>query len=362
MRIVIVTNMPAPYRNPIFKNMANRYHDDFLVIYSTKAEPNRTWKFDNLEFNHIYLKENIIGGTEGLSYIHNNPDVWSLLKDFNPDAIITTGFNPTHLYAWLFSVIHRKKHIVMTDGWIESEKKLTWVHRFVRKIVFATSHAFIGASKNSLDLYRSYNLKDASLFQSHLCVENSLFLNDKSVEHREYDLMFSGQFTARKMPLFFAEVVKKVKDKIPNIKILILGNGPLKDEFFAFLEKYDINFNYAGFVTQKELPTYYSNSKLFLFPTLLDAWGVVVNEAMASGTPVITTPYAGVVNDLIINNENGFILPTDIDTWASHAINILNSHDLWNIMSKNARTHVLGYNFEIATQGIIDAINYASKK
>lgn len=362
MKIAIVTNMPAPYRNPIFKQLGHIYKDNFLVIYSTKAEPNRSWKFDDLGFNHIFLKEKIIGGTEGLSYIHNNPDVRGHLKTFSPDIIITTGFYPTSLYAWLYALLHRKKHIPMTDGWAGVEKHLSWIHKVVRILVFNTSHAFLGASKNSLDLYRSYGMKDHQLFQSHLCVENSTFYNEKSFKDRKYDLMFSGQFTERKLPLFFAEVAKKVSEIIPNLKVLILGNGPLKDEFFTLLKQYSIDFHYAGFVTQQELPNYYADAKLFLFPTLLDAWGVVVNEAMASGTPVITTPFAGVIDDLIIHEETGYILPIDRDMWSSQIVKLLNSPDQWNQLSIKAKEHVQNYNFDIATKGMLDAINYVNSK
>jgi len=361
MKIIIVTNMPAPYRIPIFEKITQKYHDDFSVIYSVRTEPNRSWNLGNLNFKHIFLKENIIAKTEGLSFVHNNPDIWKHLKEMKPDVIITTGYNPTFLYAWIYSLIYRKKHIVMTDGWIESEKKLSWVHRLVRILVLNTSHAFIGASKNSLDLYRSYGMKDQKLFQSHLCVENINFNNDKTFEDRKYHLMFSGQFTDRKLPFFFAEVAKAVSKKIPHLKVLILGNGPLKDDFFTLLQEYNIDFHYAGFVSQDKLPSYYANTKLFLFPTLLDAWGVVVNEAMASGTPVITTPFAGVIDDLIINGKTGYFLQIDTAIWSNKIIKLLDSPDQWNKLSRESKTHVQNYNFDIATKGILDAINYANK-
>jgi len=362
MKIIIVTNMPAPYRIPIFEKIAQIYKNNFLVIYSIRAEPNRSWNLRDLNFRHVFLKENIIGKTEGLSYVHNNPDIWKYLKEFNPDIIITTGFYPTSLYAWLYSLIYRKKHIPMTDGWIGVEKHLSWIHKFVRILVYNTSHAFIGASKNSLDLYRSYGMKDQKLFQSHLCIENSSFSNDKQFEDRKYHLMFSGQFTDRKLPLFFAEVAKKVSEKIPDLKVLILGNGPLKNVFFELLNQYNINYHYAGFVTQEELPSYYADTKLFLFPTLLDAWGVVVNEAMASGTPVITTPYAGVIDDLIINEKTGYILEVDSDIWSNQIIKLLNNQSQWNKLAIKSKIYVQNYNFDNATKGIIEAIRYVTKK
>lgn len=362
MKLVIVTNIPAPYRLQIYEKLNDLLGKNFLVIYFAESESNRKWNLMNFKFNHIFLKENVKAKRDGFNYVHNNPDIFRELGLFNPDVIVTSGFNPTHIYAWIYAKLFRKKHICMTDGWIESEKSLSIIHKLVRKVIFSTSSAFIGASKNSLDLYRSYGISDEKLFQSHLCIDNAKFQNDNKFEDREYDLMFSGQFTERKLPFFFAEIIEKVLKHIPNIKVLILGDGPLKEEFLLRLNNTNVNYYYAGFVKQGELQKYYSNSKLFLFTTRLDPWGVVVNEAMASGTPVLTTPYAGVINDLLIDSINGFILPVDSDIWSKKALEILDNKELWNSLSKASTNLVQEFNFDVAAKGIIDASEFAYAK
>lgn len=362
MKIVIVTNIPAPYRLPIYKRLNEKYGDDFLVIYCAKRESNRLWSLDDFGFNYIFLEENFKEKKDGFNYVHNNPDVFKRLKSFNPDIVITTGFNPTHIYAWLYATLFMKRHICMTDGWKRNEEKLSIVHKMVRKIVFRTSKAFIGAGKNSLDLYRSYKIKDEHLFQSHLCIDNDRFKNNQKFDNREYDLMFSGQFIDIKSPLFFADVAHKISKIKKDLKVLILGDGPLKKVFIDKMNRYKIDYRYVGFVEQKELAKYYSSSKLFLFPTKKDAWGVVVNEAMASGTPVVTTPFAGVVDDLVIDKKNGYILDIDSDIWAKKSIEILNSPKLWKELSQNAKESVEKFNFDNATLGIVEACEYSYEK
>jgi len=362
LKLVIVTNIPAPYRLPIYERLNNKYKNDFLVIYCSQKESNRKWNLGDFKFNHLFLKENVKAKKDGFNFVHNNPDVFHELKKYNPDIIITTGFNPTHLYSWIYAKLFRKKHICMTDGWIYSESSLFSIHKIIRKIIFKSSSAFIGASKNSLDLYRSYNIVEEELFQSHLCIDNNKFRNQFNFNDREYDLMFSGQFTDRKLPLFFADVAYEVSKVVKKLKILILGDGPLKKEFFAKLDSLGLDYHYAGFVTQAELPQLYASSKLFLFPTKVDAWGVVVNESMASGTPVITTPYAGVVNDLLIDKENGLILPIDSILWSEEIKKVLSNEQLWNVFSKNSIKTVQEFNFDTAAKGIIDASEYAYAK
>lgn len=355
MKLAIVTNIPAPYRVPVYNRIAKIFGNDFLVIYCAKLEENRHWDLPGIEYQAIFLKENIYKKKDGYNFVHNNPDVLQCFIKFRPDVIITTGFNPTHLYAWFYTLFFRKKHIPMTDGWLYSESTLSILHQMIRRIVFKTSNTFIGASKNSLSLYESYGIKKDKLFQSHLCIDNKNFINNVSFENRPYHVMFSGQFHEIKQPFFFTEIVVELSKKVKNFKVLILGDGPLKNQFFEKLDFHNVDYHYAGYVSQNDLPKYYASSKLFLFTTRLDAWGLVVNEALASGTPVISTPYAGVINDLLIDNFNGRILEIDLNTWSNIISDILYNHDLWNTFSLNATRSVQNFNFDSAAQGIIEA-------
>jgi len=355
MKIALVTNIPAPYRIPVYNKVAEVYGDDFLVVFCAKYEPNRAWNLPVIKCNHLFLKEKIHAKKDGYNFVHNNIEVLNKLNEYNPDIVITTGYNPTHLYAWLYTVVKRKKHIPMTDGWTYSEHNLSWLHRWIRKVVFKTSDAYIGASKNSMALFESYGVANSKIFQSHLCVNNKSFANTNSLDMRPFDLMFSGSFHERKLPYLFADVARILKEKIPNLKVLILGDGELKTKFFAMLEASKIEYSYAGYVKQEELPQYYNQSKLFLFTTRLDAWGLVVNEAMASGTPVITTPYAGVINDLVIDGYNGRVLELDAQLWAKEILSVLLNKNVWELYSKNSIKSVQRFTFDRAANGIIEA-------
>lgn len=359
MKVALVINIPTPYRIPIFEKLSEYLGDDFLVIFAARTEPNRAWNIQELKFNHLFLNENITEKADGFNYVHNNLDVIKHLKSFKPDVVIITGFNPTHLYAWMYAKLFNKKNIYMTDGTIESEKHLSVLHKILRKIVYSTSSAFIGAGQQSLALYQSYGIPSHAIFQSHLCAGNDRFKNQKTFDKRNYDLMFSGQFTERKLPFFFAEIAKKVSLIRPNIRVLILGSGPLKEEFLKQLEDAKIDHTYPGFVSQEELPSYYCDAKLFLFTTRLDPWGVVANEALASGTPVLVTPHAGIANDLVKNDYNGYVIETDSDLWATRILTTLDNPNQWQKLSTNAVESVSNYTYENAAMGILNACNYA---
>lgn len=357
MKIVLVTNIPAPYRIPVYNLVARELGNNFLVIFCAKIEPNRHWDFEQFNFCHIYLKKNFrrLRG----SFVHNNLDIISELRRFRPDVVITSGFNPTFLYAWLYALLSGCRHVPMTDGWLLSESALSRMHKVVRHLVYRTSRAFIGASKKSLDLYRSYGVAESNLFQSHLCIDNKRFSTLAKTAVRQYDIMFSGQFIERKMPDFFVDVACKVTNMRGAIKVLLLGNGPLKEHVLKRLTDAGIEFTDAGFVPQKELPNYYSRAKLFLFTTNNDPWGIVANEALASGTPVILSPNSGAAHDLVIDRWNGFVLESKVDLWAEKVVELLSHNQCWEELHDNALKSVEEFNFDDAADGIVAAAEWA---
>lgn len=349
MNIVIVTNIPSPYRVNVF-NEIKKFN--FTVIYCAKNESNRNWNLQNLNHNHIFLKENSKKLSDGFNYIHNNPDVLSVLKKINPQVVLTTGFNPTHLYSFVWAVFNRASHVCMSDGSKYSEGLLSWRHKMIRKLIFSRSKSFIAASHSGIENYLAYGIDRSKIFQSHLCANNTIFNNYDSKNNRIYDVMFSGQFHERKLPFLFVEICTRLKIQRGYCRALLIGDGPLRIEILKSLKDAGIDFHYAGFVQQNELPKYYASAKLLIFTTRMDPWGVVANEAMASGTPVVTTPYAGVAGELVIDGVTGAVRVPDAEIMTEAIIQLLDNQLFWSYCSTNARKLVENYTYNAAARGI----------
>jgi len=173
MRVAIVTNIPAPYRLPVYQSLAEASGIELCLFFASGREPDREWNVNPIGFTHQFLKQKFL--TMKGRYIHFNPDVWSALREFSPEIVITTGFNPTHLIAYAYARWYSKQHITMTDGTLQSEQKLSGLHRLIRRIVYANSAGFIGASNGSMQLYQSYSLPLERCFKSHLCADNAMY-------------------------------------------------------------------------------------------------------------------------------------------------------------------------------------------
>lgn len=361
--LVIVTNIPAPYRNPVYKLIADKLGlESFHVVFCARKESNREWVINQNGFSHTFLNEHVLE-RKG-KYIHNNPDVWRVLNQLNPEFVITTGFNPTHLYAFAWACLNRRTHIPMTDGTLESEEQLSFIHRLVRRIVYRFSNVFIGASIGSKRLYESYGVPKERFFQSHLCANNAAFF-PVDLASRTYDFMFCGRFSAEKNPLFVIDVARSVALALGRqVSLLLVGSGPIVDEVKAFASRYsvEVETTFKGFVQQRDLPELYCSAKIFLFPTSWDPWGVVANEACAAGQVVLVSPYAGVAGDLIVHRENGYVLQLDLPLWVKHAVRMLSDQKLLNQFSECGLQRVQKFSYANAAKGVIDAVNFASSK
>lgn len=362
MRVVFVTNMPAPYRIASLNRVAELLGENFLVIFCTRKEANRDWDIPPMSFHHLFLKENVHVKKDQTTFVHNNPDIKQHLKKFNPDVVITGGFNPTMLYAFGFCLFRKKKHISLTDSWQLLEDNLSVAHKLVRKIVYRFSAAFICCSQKGKKYLQSYKIDPHSIFISPLIIDLNKFSTNKDFHDRQFDLLFSGRFVESKNPGFFIRVAEKLKQNNKDIKVCMLGDGPMRDKLLDHLKSAGINFTYPGFVSQDDLPKYYSSSKVFLFPTSFDAWGVVAQEALASGTPVIITPYAGCSDELVINEQNGYVLPLEEGLWAEYTSRILDDEIKWQEFSENSKKIASLFDHFNAAKSFVDACEFAFAK
>ncbi len=360
LRVVIVTNIPTPYRLPVYEILAKAQDILLKVVYCCEREPNRNWDLSSRVYEAEYLKERFF--TIGNHFVHVNPDVFGVLRRFKPDVVIGTGFNPTHLLAFIYSRLSRCVYVPMTDGTLGSEQVLSVVHRWIRRRVYRRSGAFIAASDGGFDLYKSYGVGFGNCFKSHLCANNEAFACEPVVK-KKFDLIFSGRFAAVKNPLFVFDVAKLVSLRLGRkVSLAFLGSGEFEaqmrlaaDELTEYIDSY-----FLGFAQQADLPGIYGAARVMLFPTLWDPWGIVANESLAAGVPVVVSPVAGAANELVCHQLTGFVVPLEIERWADAVEQLLTDSDLCSRMGEAGKLIVNEYTYENAALGIANAARRAA--
>ena len=360
MRLAIITNIPAPYRVPVYNLIGAGKDVELHVFYAIEREPDRQWDLPPLKHKHTFLTGRMY--VRGQRYIHDNIEVYDKLGKFRPDVVVTTGYNPTHLYAFAWAWLHRCPHVVMTDGTEDSEAGLSELHRIVRRFVFRRSGAFVVASNGGRRLLESYDIASRSIHASPLCANSEADWRPEGREPPDIDFLFSGRLVKVKNPQFVLEVARGAAAALGRrVRVAFLGSGPLeanlRDEAARSTETVDTVF--AGHVSQGDLPGWFYRARIFLFPTSWDPWGVVANEAFMAGVPAIISRHAGAAGELVRDGVNGYVLPLDAGSWTAAALLLLTEPALRARMSANARQAVKAYSFEAAAQGIVDAATQA---
>lgn len=359
-KIALITNHPPPFRIPVYARLASMPEIDLLVIFCSAREPNRHWELPTLHFRHVFLKERFIA--RGSNFIHNNPDVIPTLSRYAPDVIITTGFNPTFLYAFAYAAVKGIPHVPMTDGTEVSEQSLSFVHKLIRRLVYSRSHAFIAASQGGQRLYERYGIPAQRCFHSCLCIDNEAFRRAGAMQEKKHDLIFCGRIVAAKNPLFALEVARRAAERMGRkVSMLFVGNGEQESLVKSEAQTHSslVKTEFHGHAAQDELPALYASARIFLFPTMGDVWGVVANEACAAGLPVIVSPHAGVAGELVVDDENGFVRPLDVEQWADCVVHLLTDASTHERYARRSTALSARYNFETATAGIVDACRHA---
>jgi glycosyltransferase involved in cell wall biosynthesis len=159
--------------------------------------------------------------------------------------------------------------------------------------------------------------------------------------------LYVGQLTNMKGVQFLVDAWDIFSaDERSNATLVMIGNGEQKESLKKeVVEKGLSNVRFVPFVQPDELPQYYELADIFVFPTLGDVWGVVINEALASGLPVICSKYAGCASDLIVEGLNGWIVdPSSLQDLTGI---------LWKAWESRANARTMG----IAGKALISEIN-----
>jgi glycosyltransferase involved in cell wall biosynthesis len=138
---------------------------------------------------------------------------------------------------------------------------------------------------------------------------------------------------------------------------IFLGNGELRDEMESFAKERNLRVHFAGFVNQTDLPKHYAMADVFVLPSLDDPRATVVNEAMASGLPVIITDRCGPAGDIVQHGENGFVFaPGEVLALARHLDALAADPELRARMARRSREIISNWDYASGVRGVMDAL------
>ena len=177
---------------------------------------------------------------------------------------------------------------------------------------------------------------------------------------RDKVVLFSGKLIPRKRPETLIEAIGKLSAH-PEIKALLLGDGKSRQSLKALADRVAPNrVRFAGFVNQTKLKDYFALADVFVLPSEYETWGLVVNEAMHCGLPVMASNMVGCIEDLVAPRINGYVFPVgDSTTLASNLKDIFQPPQKIKKYSRASRKRIARFTPPLAAKGIRESIALA---
>jgi glycosyltransferase involved in cell wall biosynthesis len=374
-RVAILLSVPTPYRERLFERLARSADYDIQVLYCRVHQPGQQWRFGTHRYPACYLK-NFPGerwdGRLLLGAI--NLGVWRELRAFRPDAAIIYGYNTaTALLAILWVIRHRIPMLMRTDSNLIADLGKAHLSLALKRLplrwLARRVSAFLCVGTMNSQYWQFYGAAPGKIFLAHYAVDNEFFqtqadhyrvsrqtTRDENGWRRRYLLLYVGRLAVEKRVDILIEALRRLSTKRSDIGLVIVGDGPERERLESLAQGMPYVY-FAGFQDPSHLPKYYGVADVFVLPSQCEPWGLVVNEAMASGLPVIATGKVGAARDLIVEGENGYLVPENDPVALASAIDrACESEQHLLLLGEKARGTVQSWNYDSTLAGFHKAL------
>jgi glycosyltransferase involved in cell wall biosynthesis len=375
-RLAIITEIIAPYRIPVFNALAARDDIDLHVIFLSETDPSlRQWPVYKNEIQFSYEVLPAWRQRVGKYSLLVNSGIGAALHRCRPMAILCGGYN--YLASWQ-AAWWAKSHKIPILLWSEStanDARLGLpIVEFAKFRFTRLCKAFVAAGKSSQDYLIGMGAPAERVFVAPDAVDVKFYAGLAwEARRRAPEVRIRHGLPSR----YFLHVGRLVPEKgvfdllaayaaleegeRSKIGLVFVGDGvssSLLAERATLISPGCVRF--CGFVRREQLAELYALADALVFPTHSDPWGLVVNEAMACGLPVIATEVAGCVTDLVENGWNGLIVPAGKVRALMIAMRtLLSSPTSAAKMGARSFLRIQAYTPEACAEGLARAVRFA---
>jgi len=322
LKILILHNqLWSQYKSFIYQGIYDKIKDstdELMVLQSSICEKSRfdIKKFKQEEFPYSYPYELL-----NYDYLENTNKFTTTLKwlkyiiKYRPNVINLTGYEEMGTLPVLFLSKLMKIRTIMTNESVYSKvlhkESFTYYFKHIyKRIIFFLTDGFFSYGIKSNDFLFRHGVGKKKILLFLNSFDKTKFSQNNSFDLKQSNktMVFVGRLSPEKNIDSLISLFRFFKADNLDYKLVLVGDGPLREKLQNDILKYDLNIQITGSVLWNELSDYYKNSICLILPSINETWGMVANEAIQMGVSVICSSSCGCANDLVIDNYSGLVV------------------------------------------------------
>lgn len=381
-KLIAVETHPIQYKAPLFRLLAAHPAVDLHVLYAMIPDQTQQgagfgvdfeWDVPLLSGYSYSLLDNVakqpsvtrFGGCD-------TPAIYAELKSMRPDAVLING--------WVVKTCLQALWACKRLGipcWVRGEANLlrsrAWWKHVIHRQLLRLYDGYLAIGQANRAFYEYHQCPQERIGWAPYAIENYRFehaaatrssaraewKNAWGISETATVFLFSGKLISKKRPF---DVVNALAAMSPSARakshVVFVGDGPLRPDLEMLVKQNGLPVTFAGFMNQGQIPDMYVAADILVLPSDAgETWGLVVNEAMATGRPAVVSDQVGCAADLVINRETGRIYPCgDIDELKNAMQDYALNAGSIKAEGDRAQRRVRNYDVSVAAEGIAVAI------
>lgn len=387
IRLAYLVSHPIQYQAPLLRRINQEPDIDLTVYfcwdfgikektYDKEFGRRIKWDIPILEgYKYKFLTNFSLNPSSNFLGQINPGIIWELIKH-RYDAVLVFSWNSfTNWLAFFTAFVIKTPVFLRGENPFNQELLKSNFKRKIKKIIlgwlFKRIDAFLCIGEENKKFYQHYNVPKSKLFFVPYAVDNERFIgefwrlrNKKNEFKKELGIgpndaviLFVGKLINKKRPLDLLMAYEKIKKD--EKALVFVGEGILRKDIEKYIKEKNLkNIYFAGFKNQTELSKYYALADILVLPSQEgETWGLVVNEAMCFGLPVIISDVVGCGSDLVKEGINGYIFPVgDIDKLSQRLEDLIENPQKRMDFGEKSFEIIQNYSYQKDIEGISAAL------
>lgn len=391
LRVGFLASHPIQYLSPLLRALDSRM--DLHVFYAHNPNPGQqaaagfgvefewdTDLFSGYEYTFLDNVAEVPDAREGNFFGCDTPELHEHISADRFDAFVVNGWYLKSFWQAVWAC-RRAGVPVLARGDSQLRTPRYWWKRAAKqvgyRVLLRAFDGFLSVGERFTAYLRHYGIPEERIHRAPHAVNNAWFAGraqkaiDTGTVHDLRDeldiapkttvLLFVGKLISVKQVGDFLEALSVLRGRGMDVCGVLVGSGPREEFLASKAEDLNAPARFVGFKNQTDLPAYYALADALVLPSESETWGLVVNEAMACGTPAVVSEAAGCRPDLIMDGKTGYGYPTgDIHALANAVQRLVADRDEGHDFESAVTQHIEHYSVESAAAHIEEALYTAA--